>query len=215
MVFLEVDSLVKRYEQKVVLSDVALSCSSGEIIGVYGLNGSGKSTLLKAIAGFIQTDNIFLKINEKVIRSSREYKGRIKYLGQNSLAPAYLRVKKVIQLFGCEEIVKDNLIKDLIEYRIRDLSGGQRRLIELVSILYSKSEIILLDEPFRGLAPIMIHELSKRIKVVSKIKGVIITDSLFEEVFKISNKNYYLSNGFLRLAENKHALREYLKGSKL
>ena len=79
---LEIDSVQKHFDQKVVLSDVYLKCKTGEIIGLLGRNGSGKSTLLKIIFGIISADHKFVRVDGKVLFKTNDLFNEISYLPQ-------------------------------------------------------------------------------------------------------------------------------------
>lgn len=84
---LKLDSVQKYYDRKLLLSDIYLNCKMGEIVGVYGRNGSGKSTLFKIIAGIEKAENKFIKIGEKVLKSSFDSRGRINFYLNQSFSP--------------------------------------------------------------------------------------------------------------------------------
>lgn len=96
---LQVDSVLKYYGSKILLSDIYLHCAKGEIVGLFGRNGSGKSNLLKIIAGNLKAENKFVKVGDAVIKSSWEANWRINYLPQADLIPNHLKVKKDIDLY--------------------------------------------------------------------------------------------------------------------
>lgn len=78
---------------------------------------------------------------------------------------------------------------------MEDLSGGQRRLIEFLLILYSDSNFILLDEPFTQLAPILIEEMQKHLMKFKQYKGIILTDHYYQQILDISDRIVLLHNG--------------------
>ena len=84
---LHIDSVVKHYGDKQILTDIFVGCQVGEIIGLLGGNGSGKSTLLKIVFGAESADSKFVKIGEKHIYGVKDSIGRIKYLPQDSFLP--------------------------------------------------------------------------------------------------------------------------------
>ena len=78
------------------------------------------------------------------------------------------------------------------------LSGGEKKIVEVLLILYSDSKFILLDEPFNALSPKMIVEIQRMIKEQSKQKGIILSDHLYKEVLEVSDEIYLLSDSYLR-----------------
>lgn len=196
---LEIDSIQKKFGQKVVLSDVYLRCETGEIIGLLGRNGSGKSTLLKIIFGILSADNKFVRIDGKVIFKSNDLLNEFSYLPQDNFIPNSFSVKKAIQLsIDKDKIIdfyKDEFVNSLKNKKIHHLSGGELRYLEIKLILSNSSKFVLLDEPYNGLSPIMIEKINQLIIENSNKKGIIITDHNYENVIKISGKLILMREG--------------------
>ena len=192
MHILEVDSVQKNFNQKVVLSDVYLKCETGDIVGLLGRNGSGKSTLLKIIFGIVSADNKFIRIDGKVKFKTSDLISEISYLPQEDFIPNSFTVKKAIQLSIEKSKIKDfcmdEMIFSLVDKKINQLSGGELRYLEIKLILSNDSKFVLLDEPYNGLSPIMIDKINHLIIENSRKKGIIITDHNFENVIKVSTK---------------------------
>lgn len=196
---LEIDSIQKYFDQKVVLSDVYLKCKTGEIIGLLGRNGSGKSTLLKIIFGILPADNKFVRINGKVLFKTNDLLNEISYLPQEDFIPSSFSVKKTIQLSidkdKIADFYQDDFINSLKDKKINHLSGGELRYLEIKLILSNSSKFVLLDEPYNGLSPIMIDKINQLIVENSNKKGIIITDHNYENVIKISSKLILMKEG--------------------
>jgi len=189
---LEVDSVQKYFNQKVVLSDVYLKCETGEIIGLLGRNGSGKSTLLKIIFGILSADNKFVRIDGEVKFKTNDLLNEISYLPQEDFIPRSFSVKKAIQLAiekqKINDFYKDDMIFSLLDKKIYQLSGGELRYLEIKLILSNPSKFVLLDEPYNGLSPIMIAKINQLIIDNSSKKGIIITDHNYENIIIVSTK---------------------------
>jgi ABC-type multidrug transport system ATPase subunit len=196
---LEIDSIQKYFDQKVVLSDVYLKCKTGEIIGLLGRNGSGKSTLLKIIFGILPADNKFVRINGKVLFKTNDLLNEISYLPQEDFIPSSFSVKKTIQLSidkdKIADFYQDDFINSLKDKKINHLSGGELLYLEIKLILSNSSKFVLLDEPYNGLSPIMIDKINQLIVENSNKKGIIITDHNYENVIKISSKLILMKEG--------------------
>jgi ABC-type multidrug transport system ATPase subunit len=196
---LEIDSIQKYFDQKVVLSDVYLKCKTREIIGLLGRNGSGKSTLLKIIFGILSADNKFLRVNGKVLFKTNDLLNEISYLPQEDFIPSSFSVKKTIQLsIDKNKIIdfyQDDFINSIKHKKINHLSGGELRYLEIKLILSNSSKFVLLDEPYNGLSPIMIDKINQLIVENSNKKGIIITDHNYENVIKISSKLILMKDG--------------------
>ncbi|MCB4798696.1 ATP-binding cassette domain-containing protein [Neotamlana laminarinivorans] len=199
---LHVDSITKSYNNKVVLSDVFLFCEKGEIKGLIGRNGSGKSTLLKIIFGTEKADSKFVKIGGKVIKNLSDGRNLINYLPQDSFLPNNISIKSLIYLFldnkNRKVVLENEYVKPLLNKKKQNLSGGEIRIIEILLIIHSKAEFILLDEPFNGVSPIVKEYIVKYIKKLKLTKGYIITDHDYENVINLADSIVYLQNGFLK-----------------
>ncbi len=210
---LEVDSIIKRYNDKLILSDIYLKLKTGDIVGLLGRNGSGKSTLLKIIFGIEPSESKFIKVNDRVLLKDKEVISQISYLDQQSFLPNNLSVKKVISLSikkeKLEDFCNDNLLKEIYFSKIRQLSGGELRYLEVKLLLYNESKFILLDEPFSGLSPLNIEIISNLIIKNSFQKGVILTDHNYREIINICSEIYLLKNGKNHKIKNTHELLEH------
>jgi len=209
---LEVDSVIKRYDDKLIVSDVYLRCEIGNIIGLLGRNGSGKSTLMKIIFGVVHAETKFIRIDGKVKNKVSQLMNEVSYLSQDNFIPQNLTVKKAIDL-SIEKSVRidfylDDMISPVLNNKICQLSGGELRYLEIKLILSKSSNFILLDEPYNGLSPIMIEKVNDLIIENSKNKGIIITDHSYENVIKISTKLILIKDGKTHHLKDKKELIE-------
>ncbi|MDR7209014.1 ATP-binding cassette domain-containing protein [Flavobacterium piscis] len=196
---LEVDSVIKKYNSKSILLDVYLKCETGDILAIFGKNGAGKSTLLKIIYGTEDAENKMIKIDNKILMKPYKKVNIISYLPQDSFIPKELFVSDAIKFFlGSPNIDKissnDEIIDSIKNTRIRNLSGGELRYLEIKLILYLDTIISLLDEPFLGLSPLLIEKIKKIIKECSKNKVIIITDHDYQNVLDIATKIYLVKD---------------------
>lgn len=210
---LHVDSVLKSYNNRQILSDVFISCEKGEIIGLLGKNGIGKSTLLKIIFGSINADNKFIKVDNKYIRGIYDNRNLIKYLPQNNFLPNHVKIKTIIKLF-CDKknasiIINNHLIKPLLNKKNKQLSGGEKRIIEIFLIVLSNAKYILIDEPFNGVAPIHKEEIKKLIIEQSENKGFIITDHDYRNVLDIATRTVLIYDGGTKEIKNNEELIQY------
>lgn len=199
---LEVDSLAKRYSERVILSDVYLKCHTGDIIGLFGRNGTGKSTLMKIVFGMEKADNKFVRVNDQVMLNQSQSIKEISYLPQDSCLPNNLMVLELIKLTlnnkNVDRFVNDPILSPFLSTKVNSLSGGELRYLEIKLLLHLPSKFVLLDEPFNGLSPIIVQAVSELIKSHAKSKGIILTDHDYHSVLDIANKFYLLSDGYLR-----------------
>ncbi|WP_316814699.1 ATP-binding cassette domain-containing protein [Pedobacter nyackensis] len=194
---LYIDSVAHRYEKEYILNNVYINCKIGEIVGLLGRNGSGKSTLLKIIFGSIQPNYMHMRLNDEQVK--RAYiTGKVAYLPQHFFIPAHLRVKQLVEIYSNKykkELFAQDIIRENINRAMEDLSGGQRRLIEFMLVLYGDSDFVLLDEPFTQLAPIVIEEMQRQLFNFRMLKGVILTDHYYQEIIKTASRIVLLHNG--------------------
>lgn len=196
---LYVDSVLKSFGDKQVLTDIFVSCQPGEIIGLLGRNGSGKSTLLKIIFGSLRADYKFVKVEDKRITGLRDRKNLISYLPQHHFLPDHVKINTAIALFCTKEnaalIIDHHLMKPLLKKRSKQLSGGERRLVEIFLIIYSNAKYVLIDEPFNGLAPVYKEDVKELIRSQSAEKGFIITDHDYRNILDIATRILLVHDG--------------------
>lgn len=209
---LHIDSVTKSYNNKVILSDIFISCKKGEIKGLIGRNGSGKSTLLKIVFGTEKPESKFVRIGNKVIKNISDGRNLINYLPQDNFLPNNISIKSLINLFLQKEnrkiVLENEYVKPLLNKKNQDLSGGERRIIEILLIIHSNAEFILLDEPFNGISPIVRDYIIEYIKKMKSSKGYIITDHDYENVINLADSIVYLQSGFLKEIKDKSELVE-------
>ncbi len=173
---LNIKNLKCKYDSKQVLKDINFTVNKGDFISIMGPNGGGKSTLLKSIMGlkdYKGTITLYDKDAKKMdIRSIAEHIGYVSqnpndYLSKHSV---YDEVKFTMDNYGIydekviQEVLKQLEIDELQHKNPRDLSGGQRQRVAIASILVLKPEIILLDEPTRGLESALKSKLGHILK---------------------------------------------------
>lgn len=196
---MHVDSVIKSFGSRQVLTDIFLSCSKGEIIGILGRNGAGKSTLLKIIFGSLMADQKFVKIGDKIIKGLFDNRNLVNYLPQNHFLPNHIKVATIISLFcdkgNASSIKANDLIKPMLSKKSKQLSGGEKRLLEILLIIHSNARYILIDEPFNGIAPIYKEDIKTLIKEQSKNKGFIITDHDYKNILDIATRIILIHDG--------------------
>lgn len=199
---LHIDSITKSFSEMKILQDIYLSCDTGKVVSILGRNGCGKSTLFQIIFGTLKGDTQYIKFNDTILKNQFDRKNRIAYLPQYSFLPKNVKVENLIKLFCNEENFQKlknlNLIKPFLNETVRMLSIGEVRLLEILLVIYSSTEIILLDEPFNSLSPKIVSIVKDLIKEQSQFKGFIISDHLYLDVLDISDEVYLLSDSYLK-----------------
>ncbi len=200
---LEVDSVFFQVPDKVILSDVHLSLTEGEVLGVLGRNGSGKSTLFKLMFGLITSESFNMRVDGVKCKNIYDQE-LLQYLPQNDFLPGSLKLVEAMSLFKLDDLSRKRILEILQEsvtQRAYALSGGKRRLFEACLLIFSKSPFLILDEPFTGLTPIVVEQLSELIREASENKGIIVTDHLYKSILPISDRLMLMTAGALRLVD--------------
>ena len=205
-------NIKKSINGKLIVNDVSFEVSNGTINGLLGPNGAGKTTTFYLIAGLIKSDEgsiIYFDENISSLPMHRRSQLGIKYLPQEpsifqnltvlenlqGLAEITLKNTKEIDDFIDKSIEEFNL-SELLKLKGRQLSGGQRRKVEIARTLASEPKIILLDEPFAGIDPIAIDEIKEvLISLKEKNIGILITDHNVREALEICDNAIVINNG--------------------
>lgn len=202
----EIDGVIKAFDDRQVLIDIYLRCQTGDIIGMLGRNGSGKSTLLQIIFGTLPAEK-FIKIDGKVYEHPYKMLDQICYLPQHEFLPKQMTVEKVAKLYleknEINIFLDDDLLRPHRQNKIHFLSGGELRYLEIKLLLNTKSKFVLLDEPFNGVAPIMVSTIKELIKDKSKTKGIVLTDHDYNNVLDVANKYCLIYQGGIKEVSEK------------
>lgn len=210
---LHVDSILKSYTGRQILTDIYLSLEKGEVLGLLGRNGTGKSTLLNIIFGVLSSESRFVKIGEN--RSTGLFSNRkeIAYLPQFNFLPSHLSIETIVNLFcdknASERVINHPLVKPHVLKKPKAVSYGELRIIQILILLYSKSTFVLLDEPFNGVAPIHKDAIKEQIKALSTHKGILLTDHDYRNVLDIATRTVLLYDGGLKNIKEKKELIEW------
>ncbi len=209
---LNVTDISKSIKGKKIVSKVSFEINKSDIFGLLGPNGAGKTSTFYIIAGLMNPDDGKIILSNKDISKLPMHKRSklgIKYLPQEpsifqnltvyenllGLAELSFKNKKDITDFVSNSIEEFGL-SDITQLKGRQLSGWQRRKVEIARTLAAKPKIILLDEPFAGIDPIAIEDIKKVLKKLSgKGIGILITDHNVRETLEICNEAAIISNG--------------------
>ena len=213
MSVLKCNNLEKKYNTKKVVQDVSLEVSSGEVIGLLGPNGAGKTTIFYMIVGLIKSDLGSIMIDELDITEMpihKRYEYGISYLPQE---PSIFRnmtaldnIKAILETDSnlntqnrsdiLEELIIRFDLKKFLNTQGIQLSGGERRRVEIARALALRPKFLLLDEPFSGIDPLSVIDIQDIIKTLSQDNiGILITDHNVRETLNICDKSYVVSTG--------------------
>ncbi len=202
---LEVDSVILEFGTKKVLQDVYLKCETGKITGLLGRNGTGKTCLMKIMYGqLVPSDNSVRLNGQALLSTSRSFES-IMYLPQFSFIPKSLTLKRIFKDYKLDFSEFINDFPEFLKYyksKLKKLSGGERRIVEIYSIIASKTKFCLLDEPFSHIMPMHVDTIKNLIMKEKKNKGFLITDHLYKHITEVSDNLYVINNGKTYLTNN-------------
>jgi LPS export ABC transporter ATP-binding protein len=220
---LTLKNIKKSIKDKTIVNEISFNVPLGAINGLLGPNGAGKTTTFYIIAGLLQPDHgeIFFD-NQDISKLPMHKRSKlgIKYLPQepsifqnlsvyeNLLGLAEISIKKKVDIDKyIDKSIDEFGLSEIINLKGRQLSGGQRRKVEIARTLAAEPKIILLDEPFAGIDPIAIDDIKKvLIKLKERNIGVLITDHNVREALEICDQAMIVSNGALIAKGNKTSL---------
>ncbi len=228
------EELLKIYGSRTVVNRTSLEVSQGEIVGLLGPNGAGKTTTFYMIVGMVRPNGGHIFLDDKKITKMPMYKRArhgIGYLPQEASVFRSLsvadNVMAILEQMGMapkkrkermEQLLEDLKVTHIMKNLGSQLSGGERRRVEIARTLAIDPDFILLDEPFAGVDPIAIEDIQSIIyELKEKGFGVLITDHSVRETLRITDRAYIMSQGEIlvhgsanELANDEEARRIYL-----
>ena len=209
---LTVKDISKKIKDKKILKNVSFNVDFGSICGLLGPNGAGKTSSFYIIAGLSNSDNGSIQLADDDVTNMPMHKRSklgIKYLPQepsifqnltvheNLLGLAELTYNSKEEINNSvEQSIDEFNLKDICNLKGRQLSGGQRRKVEIARTLVSNPKMILLDEPFAGIDPIAIEDIKDVLKKLkSKDIGILITDHNVRETLELCDTAAIINNG--------------------
>ncbi len=206
------EDLLKIYRKRRVVDGVSISVSSGEIVGLLGPNGAGKTTTFYMITGLIRPNGGKIYMDDEDLTRLPMYKRSRKGIGYLPQEPSIFRKLSVGQNIMAiletlpisrterknrlEKLLNDLDIKPLAKSMAYNLSGGERRRVEIARALVTEPKFILLDEPFSGIDPITVEEIQRIIAgLKEKGLGILITDHNVRETLSITDRAYVICDG--------------------
>jgi lipopolysaccharide export system ATP-binding protein len=212
MHLLDVKGLSKTYSKKVVIRNIDLHVTTGEIVGLLGPNGAGTTTTFYSILGLTRPDCGSIFLDQKDISGLPMYKRALMGMSYLPQEPSIFRklsvednLRAVLEIKGLSTADIDAEVSRLLkEFNLEEfsqrngyrLSGGERRRAEIARALATKPIFILFDEPFAGIDPLAIIDLKKMLVYLkSKGLGIIITDHNVRDTLSITDRAYIINNG--------------------
>jgi lipopolysaccharide export system ATP-binding protein len=234
MALLEALGLAKQYGNKRVVNDVSVSVEPGQVVGLLGPNGAGKSTSFKMIVGRVapSAGQVFFS-GQEVTNMPMYQRSRLgmSYLAQEPSIFEGLNVRDnllaILEFYEPNRSKRKARLEQLLEKlgltehiytESSRLSGGLRRRLEITRALITNPSLILLDEPFAGVDPLVVEDIQN---IVALLKGdglgILITDHNVPATLHITDRAYIIQNGTIlvsgtaqEIADSDIARREYL-----
>jgi lipopolysaccharide export system ATP-binding protein len=209
---LRTENLVKRYRNRIVVNHVSIDVKQGEIVGLLGPNGAGKTTTFYMAVGLVTPNEGKIFLDNRDVTKYPVYKRAqigIGYLAQEASIFRKMTVedniRSVLEMTtkspGYRKEKLESLIAEFGLGKVRknlgdQLSGGERRRVEIARCLAIDPKFIMLDEPFAGIDPIAVQDIQQ---IVGELKhkniGILITDHNVHETLSITDRAYLLFEG--------------------
>lgn len=231
---LRTENLVKKYGKRTVVNNVSIDVTQGEIVGLLGPNGAGKTTTFYMTTGLISPNKGKIFLDDRDITKDPVYRRAQHGIGYLAQEPSVFRklsvennIRAVLEMTDTDkEYQRDTLERLISEFRLEkvrhnlgdQLSGGERRRIEIARCLAINPKFIMLDEPFAGVDPIAVEDIQAIVyKLKEKNIGILITDHNAPETLSITDRAYLLFDGKIlfqgsseQLADNPVVREKYL-----
>jgi lipopolysaccharide export system ATP-binding protein len=204
--------LTKIYTGRRVVNQINLEINPGEVVGLLGPNGAGKTTTFYMIVGLITPDGGTISLDGEDLSHCPMYIRARKGLNYLPQEPSIFRkmtvrenIMAILETLSITPEERSERLRTLLaeldltalaENRAYSLSGGERRRVEITRALVTAPKYILLDEPFAGIDPLAVAEISKIIaKLKTKGIGVIISDHNVRETLSVCDRAYIVNEG--------------------
>jgi lipopolysaccharide export system ATP-binding protein len=234
MSLLKASHLRKSYGGKEVVSNVSIEVKPGSIVGLLGPNGAGKTTTFKMIVGRVEPNGGEVNFNNTDVTKQPMYKRAqlgMSYLAQEPSIFDGLSVEdnilSILEFYESNRQVRAEKLEKLLakleltrhaKTKSSALSGGERRRLEITRALITEPKLILLDEPFAGVDPIVVEEIQRIVHILKKDGlGILITDHNVPATLGITDHTYIIQNGSVlisgsprEIANSEVAKKEYL-----
>ena len=204
--FLQVNNLSKKYDEKLVLENITFQQKEGEIISLIGTSGIGKSTLLKCLSGLTNINSGSVVLNGDKIHKQEASFRKIAYVFQESPLFPHINVidNILFNLSGYDQeklnhLLEKTEVKALVKRFPYELSGGENQRVAIVRSLIRNPDLLLLDEPFSNLDTVnkrYVKEIVFEIIKESNLTTIIVNHDI-EESLEISDRIMIINNGII------------------
>ena len=208
MSLLTVDRINSFYGDSHILFDVSMRLEQREVVALLGRNGAGKSTTLKSLMGLVDTQSGSITIEGEQLRGAKPHKvanAGMQLVPEERRIFGALNVEENIVLAGLTakpawplERIYEMFprLKERRTSRGTDLSGGEQQMLAIARALTRSPKVLLLDEPFEGLAPIIVRDLLAVCeRLAAEGQTIIIVEQNLAAALSIASRAYILNNG--------------------
>jgi ABC-2 type transport system ATP-binding protein len=202
---IEVSGLKKSYGAREVLHGVSFRVEPGEVFALLGPNGAGKTTTVEILEGYRERDEGSVEVlGADPARAGSEFRSRIGIVLQSSAVYPLLSVTEILELFAgyysngrsVDEVIALAGLEEKRKSRVRTLSGGQLRRLDLALALVGDPELIFLDEPTTGFDPGARRQAWETIKDLRELgKSILLTTHYMEEAQALADRLAILREG--------------------
>jgi lipopolysaccharide export system ATP-binding protein len=206
------ENLVKEYHGRRVVNGVSVNVGAGEIVGLLGPNGAGKTTTFNMVVGVVKPDEGHVSFQDREITGLPMHQRARLGIGYLTQEPSVFRkltveenILAILETCKLSRDEREVRLKYLLEEldltpiaksKAYQLSGGEKRRLEITRALVTSPKLLLLDEPFSGIDPIAVFEVQK---IVRRLKerglGILITDHNVRETLKLIDRGYIIHKG--------------------
>jgi branched-chain amino acid transport system ATP-binding protein len=221
MSLLEVDGLNTYYGDSHILFDVSLRVERNEVVALLGRNGAGKSTTLKSLMGVVtprtgtilfdgvdiagQKSHAVAKAGMQLVHEDRRIFGSLNV--EENLILAGLSARNRWPLARVYEMFPR--LQERRRSRGTDLSGGEQQMLAIARALLREPKILLLDEPFEGLAPIIVRDLLATCRTLAEAgQTIVVVEQNISAAMTLADRLYILNNGHIVEAMTAQAVRD-------
>jgi lipopolysaccharide export system ATP-binding protein len=212
MSLLTTDKLAKAYRQRRVVDGVSIFVQAGEIVGLLGPNGAGKTTTFNIVVGLVKPDEGHVNFAEHEVTSLPMHQRARLGIGYLTQEPSVFRkltveqnILAILETCAVSRSERDLRLKYLLDEldlaplaksKAYQLSGGEKRRLEITRALVTSPKLLLLDEPFSGIDPIAVYEVQKILRRLrERGLGILITDHNVRETLKLVDRAYLIHKG--------------------
>ena len=221
MSMLEAKGINSFYGDSHILFDVSMTIGRNEVVALLGRNGAGKTTTLRALSGVVSTSSGSIRLNGAAIEGLQPYE--IARLGLQ-LVPeercifSSLTVRQNLELAAMSAVAALSIqdvfnifprLKERQHHKGGNLSGGEQQMLAIARAIIRDAQIILLDEPFEGLAPVIVRDLVAVCKnLVDEGRTVVIVEQNLALAMAMADRCYVLNNGHVVFEGSSAELRD-------